>query len=303
MSVGERDPYSGHMTTGHDWNGIKELNTPVPRIIFLFLGGAFLFAVGYWIMMPAWPTGDDYTRGKLGFKQSEVLFQEIEQATLSRSEWSERLENMPFDQIQVDPQLMGVVNDSGTALFRDNCAGCHGAQGQGAAGYPRLSDSDWLWGDDPDLIARTLEVGINANHPETRNALMLAFGANGILDAQQVTSVATYVRSLTDPTIGNGSRVEELLSVTEGSKVYAQNCIGCHGADGGGNQALGAPRLNDQTWLYGGDQDAVYDTIWKGRQGHMPAWSERLSVIERRILSLHVLSLGRSSEAPGERFR
>lgn len=293
MSKPERDRYSGHMTTGHDWNGIKELNTGVPVVLLACLGAAFLFAVGYWYYMPAWPLGDDYTRGKLRFDQGEVLKGQMAEATEARSEWTNRMLEADFDTIRDDPALMSVVRDSGPALFRDNCSMCHGSQGEGGRYFPRLSDQAWLWGNDPDTILHTLKVGINANHPETRSAQMPAFGRMGTLDGSQIDNVVLYLRSSFDPSVGSGSRAGELLAVNAGRQTYETICAACHGADMKGNPAMGAPNLSDDYWLYGNDEASLHTTIQAGRAGYMPAWESRLSLVERKILTLHVLSLSK----------
>lgn len=292
MSVGKRDPYSGHMTTGHVWNGIDELNTPVPRILFVFLGAAFLFAVGYWIQMPAWPTGNDYTRGRLGFSQSDVLNEQLATAESQRAVWEDRLGTSELDAVRDDDELMSVVLESGPALFRDNCSMCHGSGGEGGPGFPKLTDEAWLWGDKAEDVMHTLTVGINANHPGTRIGQMPAFGALGTLDGQAITDVVNYLLSLSDPSLGDGRRAGELLSVNAGKKTFATTCIACHGADAKGNAALGAPNLTDSFWLYGNDRTSLTNTIRNGRAGYMPAWESRLSETERKILTLYVLSLG-----------
>lgn len=292
MSEPTRDPYTGHMTTGHEWNGIIELNTRVPRTLYACLGLAALFSLGYWILMPSFPHGpfgDDYARGRLGFDQRDLVTAQLADG---QAPWIERLAGEDFADLQADPGVMATVADVGPPLFRDNCSGCHGATGEGAVGFPSLADGDWIWGDDPGTIARTLEVGINSEHPGHRVAQMLAFGASGLLDASAIENVALYVRSLSDPLVGNGSRAGELLAVRAGKLTYGTTCLGCHGADGEGSEALGAPRLNDDVWLYGGHQEAVVRTITDGRQGWMPGWDGRLSLAQRRLLALYVRTLG-----------
>jgi len=292
MGSPERDRYTGHMTTGHDWNGIKELNTPVPLVLFAFLGAAFLFALGYWILMPAWPLGDDYTRGKLGIDQRDTVEHHLAEAQAVRDgQWQAAFERAGFDEIRDDEGMMRIVRDSGPALYRDNCSMCHGSEGEGGLHFPRLSDQAWLWGDDPDDILHTLQVGINAEHPDSRVARMPAFGAPAMLDGQQIDQVVLYLRSRFDDTVGSGARADELLEVNAGERVYAAQCAACHGGDMKGNTLLGAPNLSDEVWLYGSDAQALHTTIRQGRGGWMPAWESRLDLAERKILTLHVLSL------------
>ena len=139
MGVGERDPHTGHMTTGHEWNGIKELNTPVPRPVYFFLAATALFGIVYWILMPAWPIGVTYTKGLLGVDQRATVVQSLKQAQLDRSVWTKRIESETFNAVQSDPQLMTIVRQTGHALFGDNCAACHGANARGGKGFPNLT--------------------------------------------------------------------------------------------------------------------------------------------------------------------
>ncbi len=153
MAKEERDPHTGYLTTGHEWNGIIELNTPVPRIIYFFLGAAFLFSVVYWILMPTWPIGTTYTKGLLGSDQRAYVNNVIKQAALERADWTGRIETESYADIQKDPKLMEVVRESGRALFGDNCAACHGRDAHGAKGFPNLTTQSWLWGGTPEAIA------------------------------------------------------------------------------------------------------------------------------------------------------
>jgi len=287
MSVDERDPHSGHRTTGHEWNGIKELNTPVPRAVWFFLIATALFAVGYWVLMPAWPIGRTHTRGLLNFDQRAVVSRKITRASQDRAVWTRRIVELDIDHIRADPALMRAVREDGHRLFGDNCAACHGSDGRGGKGFPNLIDRDWLWDGAPDAIAKTIAVGVNSPaSKDTRVSQMLAFGRDGMLESDAVRAVADYVRYLSDPTIARGVGAR---SVAAGRTVFAANCVACHGPDARGNQALGAPNLTDRTWLYGGDAQSVYTTIFDGRQGEMPAWGERLSPVDRKILLVWLL--------------
>ena len=166
MAVSERDPYTGYTTTGHEWNGIKELNTPVPRPVYFFLIVTALFSVVYWILMPAWPLGVTYTKGLLGIDQRNTVTEGLKQAALGRSVWTKRIEAGSFTDIQADPGLMDIVRQTGRTLFGDNCAACHGSNAKGGKGYPNLTTASWLWGGDPENIAETIRVGINSAHPQ-----------------------------------------------------------------------------------------------------------------------------------------
>lgn len=289
MSVSERDPHSGHMTTGHEWNGIKELNTPVPKAVWFFLVVTVIFSIGYWVLMPAWPLGKTYTQGLLGNDQKEIVARRIGAAAEARSTWLRQVETMSYDQIKADPKLMTHVREDGHRLFGDNCAACHGMRAEGNPGYPNLTDRDWLWGGSPEALARTIAVGINSPaSKDTRVSQMLAFGKDGILDNDAVLAVSDYVKTLSDAGWAKG----KTASVAKGQEVFAANCVVCHGEQGRGNPDVGAPNLTDRSWVYGGDIDAIYQTIHEGRQGEMPAWEHRLSPVDRKILTVYLLDKG-----------
>jgi len=289
VAIGERDPHSGYMTTGHEWNGIKELNTPIPKAIWLFLIVTVIFSIGYWILMPAWPLGKTYTRGLLDNDQKEIVAKRVSAAAQARSAWTQRITAMSYDQIRADPTLMEYVREDGHRLFGDNCAACHGMNATGNAGFPNLTDRDWLWGGEPKAIAHSIAVGVNSPaSKDTRVSQMLAFGKDGILDNDAVLAVADYVKSLSDPSWDKG----KAASVAKGREVFAANCVACHGEQGRGNPQVGAPDLADRTWLYGGDIDAIYTTIYNGRQGEMPAWEHRLGPVDRKILTVFLLDKG-----------
>jgi cytochrome c oxidase cbb3-type subunit 3 len=277
------------MTTGHEWNGITELNTPVPKAIWLFLIATVIFSIGYWLLMPAWPLGRTYTRGLLDNDQRSIVAQRVSAAESARSRWTRQIAAKDYQGILADPALMAYVREDGHRLFGDNCAACHGMDATGNPGFPKLTDSDWLWGGSPDAIAHTIAVGVNSPaSQDTRISQMLAFGKDGILDNDAVLAVATYVKALSDPVLAKRKPV----SVARGREVFATNCVVCHSEQGHGNQELGAPDLTDRAWLYGGDIEAIYTSIYNGRQGEMPAWEHRLNPIDRKILTVYLLDKG-----------
>jgi cytochrome c oxidase cbb3-type subunit 3 len=186
MSVAERDPKTGHMTTGHEWNGIKELNTPVPNVVWYFLGATVIFAVVYWLLMPAWPVGVTYTRGLLGIDQRTSVTESLRHAAANRAVWADQIKAMDLKDIQADQFLMRIVRETGQTLFRDNCSVCHGRNAQGEDGYPNLTDAAWLWGGDPETVAETIRVGINAANDDTRVSQMPAFGRDQMLDRDAI---------------------------------------------------------------------------------------------------------------------
>jgi cytochrome c oxidase cbb3-type subunit 3 len=287
VAVKERDPKTGYLTTGHEWNGIKELNTPVPRAVYVFLIATALFAIGYWILMPAWPIGSTYTKGLLHRDQRTTVAESLKQAALGRSVWTAQIEAKSFSEIQGDPGLMEAVRETGRTLFGDNCAACHGRNAMGGKGFPNLTTQSWLWGGTPESIAETIRVGINSAHPESRVSQMPAFGRDSILPRGDIETIVAYVRSLSN----SGGADSPADKIEAGQAVFAANCIACHGDAGQGNAELGAPNLTDQVWIYGGDRLSIYTTVWSGRQGHMPTWEARLSGLDRKILALYLVDL------------
>jgi cytochrome c oxidase cbb3-type subunit III len=289
MEMKERDTLSGRETTGHEWNGIKELDTPVPRGVLMFLIVTHLWAIAWWFLVPAWPLGTTYTKGLLGIDQKQTVEAQIVEAERSRSGWTSRIDTENYDKILADEGLMRTVRNTGRQLFGDNCAACHGRDGKGRANYPDLTDDDWLWGGGPLLIEQTLRVGINTQHPQSRIGQMPAFGRDAMLDRNQVMSVSDYVYSLSHP---DYSTPENVKGIGAGREVFITTCATCHGEDGKGKQELGAPNLTDSYWVYGGDLGGIITSVHGGRQGHMPTWDERLTNAEIRTLALYVHDLG-----------
>ena len=174
MAIDERDPHTGHKTTGHEWNGIKELNTPVPKPVWFFLTVTGLFAIGYWILMPAWPTGASYTKGLLGVSDQQRVQAQREQSALGRADWLKQVEATSYEQLLADPVATERIRGEGGQLFGD--AVCHGPTGTAARG--RTSRTTTGCGRHPDTIAETIRVGVNSSHP-TRVSEMIGFGAGG----------------------------------------------------------------------------------------------------------------------------
>ena len=288
MAVEERDPVSGYLTTGHEWNGIKELNTPVPRAVIFFLWATFLYSVVYWILMPAWPLGVTYTKGLLGIDQRDIVTAQVKEAAADRAKWTKLIETEDYTAIQHDKRLMGIVRQTGATLFGDNCAACHGRAATGGHGFPTLVSQAFLWGGTPDAIAETIRVGINASHPDTRVSQMPAFGRDGILTRDKIDDVVDYVRSLSVPALASSIAPDKLA---RGKAVFAENCVACHGDNATGSTDVGAPNLRDLSWIYGGDAQTVFTSVWGGRQGQMPSWESRLSGLDRKILALYLVDL------------
>ncbi|MBY5435393.1 cytochrome-c oxidase, cbb3-type subunit III [Rhizobium leguminosarum] len=288
MAIEEVDPVTGRKTTGHIWNGIKELDTPVPRGVLLFLIITHLFAILWWILYPTWPLGSTYTRGLIGTGQKQAVERKIVEADASRAPWIKKIETSSFDEIRADEKLMEKVNSSGRQLFGDNCAACHGRDGKGGRDYPDLTDDDWIWGGEPDKIVQTMTVGVNTTHSQSRVSQMPAFGTDEMLDRKQVSDVAAYVYSLSN----SSAEAIDASQIAAGRQVFMTTCVACHGEDAKGKQDVGAPNLTDRQWIYGGGIERIIQSIHGGRQGHMPTWDERLSPAEIKVLALYVNKLG-----------
>lgn len=290
----ERDPYTGHKTTGHEWNGIKELNTAVPGAVWFFLFVTHLFALVYWVLMPAFPLLTTYTKGLLGHNDREQVRLAIEKNTGSHAVLMQKINAADYELALADREMMKFVEKRGKALFADNCAACHGREGKGQSGFPSLVDDDSLWDGTPQGLAETVRVGINSDHPDTRRSQMLAFGNDQLLQRQDVNDVIEYIRSLS----GSVDKKVAPETIDKGQKVYTANCAACHGPNAKGDPKAGVPNLADSIWLYGGGNDDLYATVWHGRIGRMPAWEDRLTPEQQKILVLYLL--GKQQEARGK---
>lgn len=280
MSVDERDPHSGYHTTGHNWNGIKELNTPVPRIVLFFLALTFVIALIGWVLLPSWPMGKTYTKGLLGGDQKTAVAADIATATAARAGWMDAIATESYDTIRANPDLLTPALETAGPLFGSNCQACHGKAGIGGPGFPRLADNIWIWGGTNADIETTLLHGVNSTDPDTRVSQMPAFGRDGLLTRAEIDTLVDYV-----PTLGAGVIAGD---ISTGAVLFQDNCASCHGADAKSVGGTGAQNLTDADWLYGGDKATIRQTLMNGRQGVMPTWQARLSVAQIRMLTLYV---------------
>jgi cytochrome c oxidase cbb3-type subunit III len=281
------DPLTGRSTTGHSWDGITELNTPLPRWWLTILYASIIWSIGYWIVYPAWPLVSSYTRGVFNYSSRAELGANLAQAEAARNVMSAGLVNASVTQINSDAKLKELAVARGRAAFGDNCAGCHGAGGQGGNGYPSIVDDDWLWGGTLEEIHMTLQHGIRAAaDADTRMMAMPAYGRDGLLGEPELKNVASYVRSLTKLAPEAGT------DVALGKTVFVEQCASCHGENGQGNKEFGAPALNDAIWLYGSDVKDIRKTLYTGRGGVMPNWAGRLDPVTLKALAVYVHALG-----------
>ena len=282
----EIDHVSGTATTGHEWDGIRELNTPLPRwwIITFYL--TIVWAVGYWIVYPAWPLIWSNTPGILHYSSRANVAVELANLEKARGEKMAALATASLADIEKDPGMLALARARGRTVFGDNCAPCHGSGATGSKGFPNLNDDDWLWGGSLDQIAQTIQFGARSGNPKGHEGQMLAFGKDGTLKPEQIVTVANYVRSL------SGLPTRPGYDAAQGAKIFADNCVVCHGDGGKGNPELGSKNLTANIWLYGGDEATLIETITNGRAGVMPAWDGRLDPTTIKIMAVYVHSLG-----------
>lgn len=282
MAQAEKDALTGTDTTGHEWDGIKELNTPLPRWWVWTFWVTIIWAVGYWVVYPAWPTLSNYTQGVWDYSSRAAHEQDMQQLKQQRAAWATKFEEKPVSAILEDQQLLNYAMAGGEFIFAENCAPCHGAGGQGQKGYPTLADDVWIWGGAPEEIVTTIRYGVRSGHPDTRYNEMPKFVTDGILTNEQAEKVADYVLSLSGQGAGNA----------EGQQIFEEQCVACHGEGGVGQPMLGGPRLSDAIWLYEGGKDGVLAQIKNPKHGVMPAWTNRLSDVEIKQVATYVYTLG-----------
>lgn len=293
MAEREIDEASGVETTGHSWDGVKELNNPLPRWWLILFWASVLWAVVYWVFMPSWPGLDGHLQGIRNHSERRNVAAATAALAAERGDAMRRL--LAVDSIEAverDPELLEFALNAGASLFGDNCATCHGAGGQGSPGFPALVDDDWLWGGRLAEIRQTLRYGIRSGHPQARGGVMQAFGEQGLLKRAEISDLVDYVLHLS----GAEAPAD---AVARARPLFAQHCASCHGPDGRGDRAFGAPDLANQIWLYGGDRRTLTETLQRGRGGVMPAWSGRLAEEQITALAVFVHALGGGEqEAP-----
>jgi|TARA_R100000501_G_scaffold12618_1_gene23231 cytochrome c oxidase cbb3-type subunit 3 len=285
------DEPTGTETVGHEWDGIEELDTPMPRWWLWTLYATIIWGIGYTVIYPAWPGITGYTKGVIGWSSEQEFRDEVAAATERRAPVLRALAATPIERLPEDSRLLQFAIVGGESAFKQYCVQCHGSGAAGAKGYPNLNDDEWLWGGDIKAIEFTLVHGIrNPDHDETRFSMMPAFGRDGIFSSQEIADVANYVRAISgQDTAGDSAR--------RGSELYAQQCVACHGVDGKGDREQGAPNLTDAIWLYGGDTETIRETLYGSRYGVMPRFGERLDPVTIKMLAAYVHSLG-----GGERY-
>ncbi|MGQ7829665.1 cytochrome-c oxidase, cbb3-type subunit III [Altererythrobacter sp. Z27] len=281
------DEPTGTEFVGHEWDGIEELNTPLPRWWLWTFYATVAWAVAYSVAYPAWPMLSQATEGMIGWTSRGQLADELAKAEEGRSAVRAQIAAIPTAELAANPELLQQAAAGGAAAFKVNCVQCHGSGAAGSAGYPNLNDDDWLWGGDLETIELSIRHGIRWEGDEqTHLSLMPAFA--GMFSDAQVNGLVGHVLSLS----GQGQ------SNAAGAQLYADNCLACHGPAGGGDRAFGAPALNDAIWLYGSTASDIRSQVLNPRHGVMPAWQGRLDPVTIKMLAAYVHSLGGGEATP-----
>lgn len=281
MSERQVDEHSGVETTGHEWDGIRELDNPLPRWWLWVFYASIVFAIVYWVLMPAWPGISGYTPGLMHNSARANVDKELAQLRAQRGAEAIKLKNASLEQIEKDPELQSYALALGASVFGDNCATCHGAGGTGGKGYPNLRDDVWLHGGTLEQIQHTITYGVRTGEPGAVTTQMPAFGRDQLLKENEIDDLTEYVVALSH-------RPANKAAVFRAAPIFRDQCSSCHGVDGKGDQAKGAPNLTDNEYLYGPTREDIRGQIWNGRGGVMPTWGKRFDPETIKALTVYV---------------
>lgn len=282
----ERDPVTGRTTTGHEWDGLKELNTPLPKWWFWTFVATVIWGIGYAVVYPSVPWINTYYPGLIGYSQRATVTAEVKALEARRSAVMDKLRSVPLSEVKKDEALYAVAMTAGRLTFAENCQACHGAGGAGRPGFPALAGDAWIWGGSMAAIQQTITYGIRNAHPESRVSQMPRYGADGLLKEAEIDAVTDFVMTLYKPDAAAGA------GAAKGATIYAENCAACHGDKGEGKRDIGAPMLRSSVHLYGDTRTAVRAQISNPKQGVMPNWNTRLDEATIRAVTLYVHGLG-----------
>lgn len=273
----EIDNVTGIETTGHEWDGIKELNNPLPMWWNWTWIATIVWSIIYMILYPAWPLVSDYTRGVLGHSDRAELAETMAELDQTRQAAAKAagadlqdFANKTAEELYHNAATREIGTRAGRAAYNVNCSQCHGNNATGFVSYPNLIDDDWIWGGSLDDVVQTIKYGIRSDHDDARVGDMPGFLTDETLDKGQVEAVTEYVLKL-------AKQDHNAKLAAQGSAIYKENCADCHRGGGKGNVELGAPNLTDGIWLYGADRAEIVKSISFGRAGVMPNWNDKLS--------------------------
>lgn len=284
MSEKHIDEFSGVSTTGHEWDGIRELDNPMPRWWVWTYYITIVWALGYVIAYPAWPLISDATKGVLNWSSRTEIRNELAAAEAAKADYVAAVATKSVDEILADDNLRTFATAAGAASFKVNCVQCHGSGATGSKGFPNLNDDDWLWGGKITDIAQTIAHGIRfAADPDTRVSDMPSFADT--LEPAQIAAVASFAASLS-------GLPHDAAKAEAGKSLFADNCASCHGEAGKGNREMGAPDLTDAIALYVASEADIERQIRAPMNGVMPAWQGRLGETAVKELATYVYSLG-----------
>lgn len=281
----EKDQVTGVDTTGHEWDGVRELNNPLPRWWLYVFYASIVYSIAYMVIFPSVPLGTTYFAGTSDYSARVEVAETLAAAKDAQGDLLARVADSDLAAIRGDQSLLAFSVAGGSAAYAENCAACHGTGATGGPGYPNLQDDDWLWGGDLNAISATIRHGIRWEQDEdTRYSEMPAFG-DGILSRDEIEATTQYVLRL-------AGLAHDAEAAQSGQAVYAEQCAACHKESGDGDPELGAPALNDAVWLYAATEEEITTQIAKPRHGVMPAWEKRLSPVTIKMLTVYVHELG-----------
>lgn len=282
----EKDALTGVDSTGHSWDGIQELNNPLPTWWLFSWGICILVALVQFVLYPSFPGFRNYWHGTTNYSSRVDVIAAVDKIQASHAEYVTKIAAMPITEIPKNKELYDYALLSGKVTFANNCQPCHGVAGSGRPGFPVLASDAWLWGGTLDALQQTITYGIRSGHPQARDSQMPRFGADGILTAPQIATVAEYVEFL------EGNKQHPGADLAAAKQLFMDNCSACHSPEGNGNRDVGAPRYHDRVFLYGPDYDSVVRQVTNPRMGVMPAWTYRLDTPTIKSVALYVHSLG-----------
>ncbi len=283
------DHHSGVETTGHEWDGLKELNNPLPRWWVLVFYATIIWSIGYWVAYPAWPGLTDYTKGMLGYSERAAAMAGVAADKAAQSKFTDEISKMSLAQINANPELLKFSAVAGRAAFLNNCAGCHGSGAQGGPGFANLNDDNWLWGGKLEDIQQTIMYGVRNGSDKARGGGTTAGMPEraSVLKPEQINDAAEFVLSLS-------KKSTDAAAAARGKAIFAGDggCTACHGDDAKGNKDLGSANLTAGIFQWGGTKADIVKTITEGRAGVMPAWAGKLEPTTIKELAVYVHSLG-----------